>query len=336
MLRGPVKRPRSTVQVEEAVGRRPSPLAAFSARDPTVCLPTHNQPQLEHTGTQLTTISEWESVSSGSSSASLARVEEVPWVPACAGMTPWVWRGNCPNGSRLASSDRATNAHHGARSHPNPAPPPVSSPRRRGPNCPQPQSLDRPHQGARRHPNPGPTHSVIPAKAGIQAASRTSPDSALDSRLRGNDAALNDTSVHVTSSMPPIPYPPFRSTAFDPPRDHPYSPPATANLRRTDEVRAVAMDGPGRRAQGSSPATVERRPPRGWCRHHPSRGAWGAHHDAQPHSNEAARLPRTSHPPDFARRTAVTPSVKPRGAAARPKSTAGAKHTRKSVATETV
>ena len=52
VLRGPVKRPRSTVQVEEAVGRRPSPLAAFSARDPTVCLPTHNQPQLEHTGTQ--------------------------------------------------------------------------------------------------------------------------------------------------------------------------------------------------------------------------------------------------------------------------------------------
>ena len=94
----------------------------------------------------------------------------------------------------------------------------------------------------------------------------------MDPRLRGDDTALNDTSMHLTSSMPPMTYPPFGSTAVDPPRAAPYSPPATANLRRTDEVRAVAMDGPGRRAQGSSPATVERRPPRGWCRHHPSRG----------------------------------------------------------------
>jgi len=53
-------------------------------------------------------------------------------------------------------------------------------------------------------PNPIPTYRVIPAKAGIQAALRTSSDSALESRLRGNDGVQNGTSVHVTFLVPPM------------------------------------------------------------------------------------------------------------------------------------
>ena len=87
MLRGPVKRPRSTVQVEEAVGRRPSPLAAFSARDPTVCLPTHNQPQLEHTGTQHPAASEPDIAPGDASPVTIPDHAEDPWIPAFAGQT---------------------------------------------------------------------------------------------------------------------------------------------------------------------------------------------------------------------------------------------------------
>jgi len=194
----------------------------------------------------------------------------------------------------------------------------VSSPRRRGPNCPHLLSPDRPHRGPRIHRHLCPTHSVIPAQAGIQAASRTSSDSALDSRLRGNDAALNDTSVHVTSSTPPITYPPFGSTAFDPPHDLADNAP---RHRQPAAYRRSAGGGDGWPwSQGSGFLAGDRRTT-STARLVPTSSiarCVGRAQDAQPHSNEAARLPSTSHPPDFARRQTVTLTREPRGAAARP------------------
>ena len=50
----------------------------------------------------------------------------------------------------------------------------------------------------------------------------------MESRPRGNDGVQDSTAVHVTSSTPPSTYPPFRSTAFDPPDDLDDNTPVTA------------------------------------------------------------------------------------------------------------
>ena len=73
-------------------------------------------------------------------------------------------RGNGPNGPRLLSSDRARNAHHGARSHPNPVPTPSVVPAQAGtqlsPASESRQAPSRRPTSPQSHPTPG----VVPRR----------------------------------------------------------------------------------------------------------------------------------------------------------------------------
>ena len=89
-----------------------------------------------------------------------------PWIPAYAGMTPWVvhasWSQACAGMTPKARHPRRQAC---------PPPPPT------------PASLPCPWRAPRRLPYPG----VTPAKAGVQTRLAAVPRRLLDSRLRGND-----------------------------------------------------------------------------------------------------------------------------------------------------
>ena len=128
--------------------------------------PRHTPPPVsspQKSGDPPPAASEPDIATSGASPATIPDHAEAPWIPAVAGMTPWIWHRHASHFRSLGN-----------------------------------------------HPHHRPTHSVIPATAGIQAASRTSSDSAPHSRPRGTNGAPNDTPMHPTSPASPMSYPRFR------------------------------------------------------------------------------------------------------------------------------
>ena len=209
-------------------------------------------------------------------------------IPACAGMTSWMWNGGSLMRSSIPECQRAHPRGEGLTAPIGVQLPAVVSPPIRGRGqggVPQPRRRQS-HRSPRSHRNP-PAHrhsregqirrrqtssapaAGFPPAAGMTEARQTPPCISLPSPTNSLAPICVRASIHRTP----------RRILF----------PVTANLRRTDEVRAVATDGPGRGL-----GFPRWRPPNGvhrvaGARHHPSRADVGnAHQDAHSPPNDAA------------------------------------------------